>query len=171
MKQLLFTVAILGSLLFSSCGFDKLVRIDNPTNEAITVSIDGEEPFTLAAFEHKRLEGIKGGKHTIKVGDNEPITFNIEHESVMLNPTQSTYIFAEEEYGAPSMEWKESVKEITLDGKKYKGHFEIVEGNICIDMGPVNYDAVTPFPNETSGSSGTIVRMKLYRKSDFKKDY
>lgn len=171
MKHLLFAIALLATLSLSSCGFDKLVRIDNPTNEPITVSIDEGEPFTLAALEHKRLEGISGGKHTIKVGDNESITFNIDHESVMLNPTLSTYLFVEEEYGAPSPEWKTKFKEITLDGKKYEGVFEVVEGEVCIDMSKVNYDAVTPFPNETSSSGGTAVRVKLYRKSDFKEDY
>jgi len=163
----LFTCTLI-SLLMSSCFGGATYSIDNPTDQAIEVSIDGKDPIKLEAKEFKRMDNtLSLGEHTMKIGDGEEIKFNLDVDHAVLNPTKSTYVIAIQEYGTGFASSSNDTI-ITIDGVKYEGPFPLVSDAPFIYTGNINFNIDKPFKDEiTSSKTGTVTLKKLFRKSEF----
>lgn len=151
----------------TSCG-GATYWIDNPTDQAIEVSIDGKDAIKLEAKEYKRMDGtLSLGEHTMKVGDGVEIKFNLDKDHVTLNPTLSTYVVALQEYGTGfASDANDTI--IVIDGKEYAGPFPLLTNDPFIPTGNMNFLVDAPFKDEIQRSSGgTVTLRKLFRKDDF----
>jgi hypothetical protein len=173
MKKNHFSISfacVLAAFLMTSCFGGVTYRIDNPTNEAIEVSIDGKSPVTVAAKEFKRIDAtISKGEHTMKVANGAEIKFTLgENDNhVMLNPTLSTYVIALQEYGIGTTS-SDNDTVIEIDGKEYEGPFPLVSNAPFIYTGNVNFQVDAPFKDEiTTSKTGTVIMRKVFRKADF----
>ena len=170
----LFKLAFICSFaifMLASCSNGATYWIDNPTNNEITVTIDGKEEIKVAANEFKKMEKtLKLGEHTMKVNDAE-VKFNLDKDHVILNPTLSTYVIVLQEYGT-GFASTENDTVITLDGEEYEGPFPTVTADPFIYSGDLNFLVDTPFKGtiETS-KTGTVIMRKIFRKTDFIKFY
>jgi len=167
----LFTVLAI-AFLITSCSGGATYSIDNPTDQAITVSIDGKDPISVGAKELKKMDGtLSNGEHTMKLGDGQEIKFNLDKDHVMLNPTGSTYIKVLQEYGV-GMQSSNNDTIINIDGNSYEGPFPLVSKEPFIYTGDLNFQVDSPFKDEiTTSKSGTVVMKKLFRQNDFFKFY
>ena len=167
----LFIFAIV-AFAMTSCSGGATYWIDNPTDQAIEVSIDGNDPITVGAKEFKKMENtLAEGEHTMKVGNGEEIKFNLDQNHVTLNPTLSTYVVVLQEYGV-GMQSTANDTIITLDGKQYEGPFPLVSNAPFIYTGNMNFLVDAPFKDEiTTSQAGTVVMRKLFRKDEFIKYY
>ena len=160
------------AFLMASCSGGATYSIDNPTDQAITVSIDGKDPVSIGAKEFKKMDGtLSNGEHTMKIGDGQEIKFTLDKDHVMLNPTRSTYIKVLQEYGV-GMQSSDNDTIINLDGQSYEGPFPLVSSEPFIYTGDLNFQVDSPFKDEiTSSKTGTVVMKKLFRKDEFLKFY
>lgn len=166
MRRFLFVSAILIAFLMSSCGSGVTVEMDNPTGETITVTIDGEQEYTLAPLELIEVKGLKKGMHTMRAGDGDEVEFSLEVSS-LLNPTLSLYVIVEQEYGdgyVDDSKWWGSL----IDGEEYWGPFYVFEAHPVIPTEKVDLGVLSPFEEEIkTNKSGTVVLRKIFRKVDF----
>ena len=173
-KKQLLELALICSLvafIMSSCSGGATYWIDNPTNKEITVTIDSKST-KLTPNEFKKMDGsLKLGKHTMKVDDGNEITFDLDKNHVILNPTLSTYIIVLQEYGV-GIESDDNYTTITLDGEEYEGPFPIVTSDPFIYSGDLNLLIDKTFKEEIyTSESGTVILRKVFRKTDFIKYY
>lgn len=170
MKKFLLVAAAALGLLMSSCGGGMKVEMDNPTDQAITVKIDGEKEYSLAPMELIEVTGLKAGQHTMSVNGGAEMAFNLEKTS-MLNPTLSTYVIAEQEYGvgfADDSKWVD----VEIDGEEYWGPFQVFENAPIIETEGLHHNVLVPFNDEIETySNGTVIKRKIFRKGDFIKFY
>ena len=168
---LFFAIA---AFTLTSCFGGVTYSIDNPTDQAIEVSIDGRDAITIAPMELKRMDGtLKEGEHTMTLKDGEEIKFILDKDQVMLNPTLSTYVTALEEYSVGGgMQSSKNDTILVIDGKEYEGPFPAVSNYPFIYSGNLNYHVDKPFKAEiTTSKSGTVTMRKLFRKDEFIKYY
>jgi hypothetical protein len=160
----------------ASCSGGATYSIDNPTDQAIEVFIDGKGPISIGPKELKKMDGtLSLGEHTMKVGDGEEIKFTLDKDFVMLNPTLSTYVAALQEYGT-GIQSTANDTVVAIDGKDYAGPFPLVSNAPFIYSGDLNFHVDAPFKDEIhTHQSGTVTMRKLFRKNDFidyyKKEY
>ncbi|MDU1889206.1 MAG: hypothetical protein E6767_00830 [Dysgonomonas sp.] len=181
MKNIFF----IGILIFliSSCSSKNVeVQIDNPSDSAITLSIDTGKPITIGPNTLFSFGQLATGNHQIIInGDSLSFLIHARLDSVILNPLQEQYVKVGEMYGdeiSIKFASKTQVKnEIMLDSILYKGFYTLVE-DICIDRKSFDYDLVTPFPDQIqvmvrkgSGLSGVTYKTKLFRKGEFMTTY
>lgn len=154
--------------LSTSCSSGATFWIDNPTDQAIEVSIDGKAPITVNAKEFKKMNNhLSLGEHTMKIANGEEIKFNLDKEHVILNPTLSTYILVLQESGV-EIHSPQNDTIIEIDGKKYEGPFPIVSNAPFIYSGDTNYLINSLFKDEIEiHKTGTTVMKKLFRKDEF----
>lgn len=135
-----FLLAI-SSLLFS-CGSDQVdLAIDNPTEEAIIVTIDSlvvEVPARQVVW----VEMGKG-KHQIKLADNTVSTFDFTQSMYMLNPTLTEYLMFEQMYGEASlggfMTGTLPHTTVTYLGSELEGNYKVISDLVNLitwDYGP-----------------------------------
>jgi len=159
-----------------SCSGGATYWIDNPTDDAISVSIDGNDPVTVNPLEFKKMENtLKEGEHTMVVNGGNEIKFMLDKNHVTLNPTLATYVVAIQEYGT-GLASSDNDTIVEIDGKKYEGPFPVVTNEPVIYTGNINFLVDKPFKDEiTTSKSGTVIMRKLFRKNDFidyfKKEY
>ena len=162
-----FVAVAVVALALTSCD-SGLTFIDNPTDQAIEVSIDGGKPVTVAAKEFKRMDrSLKQGKHTMRIADGEAIEFNLDQNHVMLNPTLSTYVAVIQEYGTG---FQSSAYDavIVIDDEEYYGPFPEVSSAPFIYTGDVNFLVDAPIKDEIETSKvGNVALKKLFRKDEF----
>lgn len=166
-KQTTFLLCLSIAFFFTSCFGGTTYWIDNPTDQAIEVSIDGETPVTINAKEFKKMDNALGsGEHSMKVTNGQEVKFNLDKDHVILNPTLSTYVVVLQEYGVGMQSTKnDSIFEI--DGNKYEGPFKPSNAPF-IYSGDINYLIDKPFPEQISTQkSGTVTLKKIFRKADF----
>jgi hypothetical protein len=172
MKQAIkFLSFVVVAALMLSCSGGAEYYIDNPTSEAITVSVDGKDAVTVNPGEYKKIEGtLADGEHTMKVGENE-LKFSTDGKSVMLNPTGAVYVKVKQEYGV-GMASEDGYTTIEIDGNKYEGPFEI-QSDPAVVVSGVSYGVDEDFPNQVMMARGQTkaVKTKLFRKDDFFKFY
>ena len=154
--------------ILASCSGGATYWIDNPTNNEITVTIDGKDPIKLAPNEFKKMENtIKQGKHTMKVDDGNEIAFDLDKNHIILNPTLSTYVIVLQEYGT-GMASSDNDTVIIIDGVEYEGPFPSVMSDPFIYSGDLNFLIDKPFKDEIQSSkTGTVIMKKVFRKNEF----
>lgn len=144
--------------------------IDNPTDQAITFTLDGKE-YSLEANTSKEI-GLKDGDHKLSI-NGEDFSFTKGEASkdqsvidglfttaslAIINPTLSDYMLAYQMYGNGPDSARPDDQPIT--GKVY------FEADVTFDLGQ-------PFPDSYSVARGrtyTVIN-KLYRLSDYLVEY
>lgn len=144
--------------------------IDNPTDQAITFTLDGKE-YSLEPKTSKEI-GLKDGAHKLSI-NGEELTFTKGEESkdqsvidglfttaalAIVNPTLSDYVLAYQMYGNGPDSARPDDQPIT--GKVY------FEANVTFNLDQV-------FPDSYSvarGRSYTVIN-KLYRMADYITEY
>jgi len=171
MKKILLVAVAALAMLMASCGGGLKVEIDNPTNETITVKIDGDKEYTLAPMELLEVKGLKAGDHTMTVNGGSEIKFNLTGNS-LLNPTLSTYVTDKQEYSSVSgnMDTSDWV-DVIVDGEEFWGPIEVFESKPVISLDKINYGVLVEFPEEVNTSKGSVTHTKLFRGVDYPKYY
>ena len=109
-----FFMGIFVMFMVFSCSFQKSVFIlDNPTDTAVNVKIDGKE-YSLGAGGYEKMN-LKPGKHTLTDSQGKEYSFIIYADSKggIINPTRSDYIC---KYGLCS---RRSGRFVQTYGKRY----------------------------------------------------
>lgn len=156
------------TFLLTSCSNEATFWIDNPTDQAIEVSIDGKSPVTVNAKEFKRMNNsLNLGEHSMKIANGEEIKFNLDKDHVILNPTLSTYVVALQEYGI-GIQSSQNDTVFEIDGTKYEGPFPMVSNAPVIYSGDINFLIDSPFKDEIeTHKTGTVLLKKIFRKAEF----
>ena len=147
--------------------------LDNPTDKAIEVEIDGKK-HVIEPNKFEKLK-LKAGKHNMKLSDGKDINFIVYSDSKggVINPTRSDYIFVHMAYVVKGSEksFRPAGEDIIIDGIEYNGPFGLAN-DIIIDKNVKNwkYDIHTPFPKKETTSdknSKGNIRTKIFTKSEF----
>ena len=137
-------------LLFTACGdSNKILEIDNPTEEAINLSFDdGAQAFMLEGGQNTQIV-LTQGKHQVKINDGEAIEIDVPSRGdYLFNPTKSNYILEEIWYGPESAQAMMEMFEkqgrtnmlnhklpkdtIEILGFPIEGHYKKIEGDLMI---------------------------------------
>ena len=173
-KKIKFISAICLSVAFAltSCSSGVEYSIDNPTDQAIKVIIDENEPITVEPNSYKKIEGtLEKGKHTMQLENGEKTEINLDKDKVMLNPTLSNYVKVIQEYGV-GLQSSANDTTVMIDSKKYAGPIKEVSKAPVIYLGDINFDIETDYPSVVETSSrGTVSMIKIFRFVDFDKFY
>ena len=176
MKKIL--LALMLTILFVACGGSgkSTFTLDNPSDEKITVTIDGKE-HSLDAKTHEKVE-LTVGEHTVE-NDKYKVIFTVYSDSKggIINPTGYPYIKERRVY---------SVKETTQSGTAMDEDFIIddyiftgpfsVTYDFIIDRsygqgargkGDWDYDLFEPFPETISMDRDVNIYSKMYNKNEF----
>jgi hypothetical protein len=171
MKKRLLGLGMIACLLMTACGSGMKVEMDNPTDQSITVSIDGKE-YTLAPMELLPIKGLKKGEHTLQMAGGQETKFTLETPS-LLNPTLSLYVTDKEEYSGDGTGMMDDSDWVTvlIDSTEYWGPIEVFENQLVIPLNKINYGVTTDFPEEVETSREAVIHTKIFRKNDFLKYY
>lgn len=176
MKKIL--LALMLTILFVACGVSgkSTFTLDNPSDEKITVTIDGKE-HSLDVKTHEKVE-LTVGEHTVE-NDKYKVIFTVYSDSKggIINPTGYPYIKERRVY---------SVKETTQSGTAMDEDFIIddyiftgpfsVTYDFIIDRsygqgargkGDWDYDLFEPFPETISMDRDVNIYSKMYNKNEF----
>ncbi|WP_340198902.1 hypothetical protein [Ascidiimonas sp. W6] len=138
MKKVLILLAI---CLVVSCSSKVDLAIDNPTNEAVLISVDS----LLVEVPARQVVWVEMGKgeHQIKLENDSVIKYNFTQNVYMVNPTLTKYLMYEEFYGNTIYQnmHKSSIplKTVNYLGMEIEGNYEIVEdviNTVRWDYGP-----------------------------------
>ena len=172
MKKYFLTLILL--VFAIGCSLSTPVFIlDNPTDKAIEVEIDGKK-HVIEPNKFEKLK-LKAGKHNMKLSDGKDINFIVYSDSKggVINPTRSDYIFVHMAYVVKGSEksFRPAGEDIIIDGIEYNGPFGLAN-DIIIDKNVKNwkYDIHTPFPKKETTSdknSKGNIRTKIFTKSEF----
>ena len=169
MRQIKFITALIAitALVLTSCD-DGVTYIDNPTSQAIELTIDGKKPITVAAKEFKRMDkSLSQGKHSMQIENGEAIEFNLDKNHVMLNPTLSIYVTVVQEYGT-GFQSSANDTTIVIDDVEYYGPFIAVSNAPFVYTGNINLMVDKPIPDQIETSkTGNVALKKLFRKDEF----
>ena len=176
MKKIL--LALMLTILFVACGGSgkSTFTLDNPSDEKITVTIDGKE-HSLEAKTHEKIE-LTVGEHSVE-NDKYKVIFTVYSDSKggIINPTGYPYIKERRVY---------SVKETTQSGTAMDEDFIIddyiftgpfsVTYDFIIDRsygqgargkGDWDYDLFEPFPETIKMDRDVNIYSKMYNKNEF----
>ena len=169
-----FFMGIFVMFMVFSCSFQKSVFIlDNPTDTAVNVKIDGKE-YSLGAGGYEKMN-LEPGKHTLTDSQGKEYSFIVYADSKggIINPTRSDYIYVSMAYAVEGAgdSFRPMGKDIIVDGLKYEGPFGIAN-DLIIDKNLKNwkYDIHTPFPDtiytSDRNSKGNIFT-KIFTQKEF----
>ncbi|ADV48580.1 hypothetical protein I2486_06200 [Cellulophaga sp. E16_2] len=170
MKKQILVLTVFISLLFLSCGSGgELLWLDNPTDEAISVEIDGKK-YDIAPGELKRVPDGTSGKQKFKGVDGKEVEIEINGVS-FINCTNATYIECAIEYSINpnSASTLPEAVEVEIAGDKYTGNFK-VHTDIVIPHSNINYNVTEPLKDEISITGNSTIINKMYRIKDFLAD-
>ena len=159
MKKIL--LALILTILFVACGGNgkSIFTLDNPSDEKITVTIDGKE-HSLEAKSHEKVE-LTAGEHIVE-NDKYKVIFTVYSDSKggIINPTGYPYIKERRVY---------SVKETTQTGNAGDEEFIIDRsyGQGARGKGDWDYDLFEPFPDSINMDRDVNIYSKLYNKHEF----
>jgi len=152
------------TLLIASCSNNVDVAIDNPTNEAIIVSIDSLS-VEVAPKEVVWVEMGKG-PHTVTLANDSIVNYDFVSSVYMLNPTMVEYLMTGEYYGNETYykmyEVTQGKKKVEYLGMEFEGDYAIIDGlinEITWDYGPRE---VLPEIVEIEDGDNYTVLKKLY---------
>ncbi|XLS27730.1 hypothetical protein ACJD0Z_11045 [Flavobacteriaceae bacterium M23B6Z8] len=138
MKKVLVLLLI---IVFCSCSSNVDLAIDNPTNEAVLVSVDS----LLVEVPARQVVWVEMGKgeHQIKLENDSVIKYNFTQDVYMINPTLTRYLMYEEFYGNQMYQnmHRSSIPTKTVNylGMEIEGNYDIVEdviNTVRWDYGP-----------------------------------
>lgn len=175
-RKIIILAMLVAVSLYACDLFDtgKKYYVDNPTNAALKVVLDGNITMELAPHEYRRVK-IKPGSHEISVGAGTPVSFTIKDNQPgkggLINPLGAKYVLWTQSYAADRGASYIPTQVISWNGQEIKGPF-VVDSAIYI----VNswwYDVETPFPKAVSVSDNTSEAWvsKLFRADDFTREY
>ena len=129
---------LLLSVLLTSCGGNLVdVAIDNPTEEAIVVTIDS---LVVEVPGHEVVWVEMGrGEHKVILENDSTVIFNFTGDAYMLNPSLTSYLKYEEVYGADMAASIANIlpsKTVNYLGLELEGNFDVVNELIT----PVTWD-------------------------------
>jgi hypothetical protein len=159
MKKIL--LALILTILFVACGGNgkSIFTLDNPSDEKITVTIDGKE-HSLEAKSHEKVE-LTAGEHIVE-NDKYKVIFTVYSDSKggIINPTGYPYIKERRVY---------SVKETTQTGNAGDEEFIIDRsyGQGARGKGDWDYDLFEPFPDSINMDREVNIYSKMYNKNEF----
>ena len=169
-----FFMIIFMLLMVFSCSFQKGVFIlDNPSDTAIKVKIDGKE-YNLGTGKYEKLT-LKPGKHTMTDSEGKEVSFIVYADSKggVINPTRSDYIYVNMAYAVEGAgnSFRPMGEDIIVNGLKYEGPFGMVN-DLIIDKNfkGWDYDIHTPFPEKiytSDGNSKGNIFIKIFTKKEF----
>ena len=169
-----FFAAIFMLFMVISCSFQKSVFIlDNPTDTAVQVKVDGKE-YSLGAGQYEKIN-LKPGKHTLidSVGKEFSFIVYADSKGGVINPTRSDYVYVSMAYAVEGAgdSFRPMGKDIIIDGLRYEGPFGMVN-DLIIDknLKSWKYDIHTPFP-ETIYTSDRNSKGNIFTKIFTQKEF
>lgn len=178
MKKITFILFGISVLLLASCGklLQKDVIIDNPTENEITVSIDGAE-HKVAAFQSVEVK-LSSGEHAIGFQQEGKATeqkVNIEKDGI-LNTTGETYVLWKDIYLENQDEFDKYVKKldekpVTINDYEYVGDLTVYGAEDYFVPKTWNYGLDTEWPSTIQIENSYEIKAKIYRLEDFENDY
>lgn len=159
MKKIL--LALILTILFVACGGNgkSIFTLDNPSDEKITVTIDGKE-HSLEAKSHEKVE-LTAGEHIVE-NDKYKVIFTVYSDSKggIINPTGYPYIKERRVY---------SVKETTQTDNAGDEEFIIDRsyGQGARGKGDWDYDLFEPFPDSINMDREVNIYSEMYNKNEF----
>lgn len=173
-----FLLALMLIILFVACGRSgkSYFTLDNPSDEKITVIIDGKE-HSLEAASHEKVE-LAVGEHTVE-NDKYKVTFTVYKNSKggIINPTGYPYIKERRVYAVEGTNQSGVVRdeEFIIDDYIFSGPFSVTYDFIIdrsTDQGPIgkgiwDYDIFEPFPETIKMERDVNIYSKMYNKKEF----
>lgn len=153
MKSLLFSLVAAAALAGCSLS-DVSFEIDNPTDTALQVTVDGKAhaiapktalEVSLSPGEHRL--------HTPTLGEVKWVVY-ADGRGGLINPTLGEYVVVSQVYTNPGQGYAEAKNEIELDGVTIEGPFTKVRG-LFVEK-DWDYGAHTPFPDSVVSSSKAV---------------
>lgn len=181
MRTKSFLLAAASAALLWSCatGEDQRIVLDNPTEEAITFSID-KDSYTLEAGTSRQIE-LADGTHTLTYNGNSTSFEKAKEDGgSIVNPTNATYIIWSELYTDKTPNkgyYRTFIKEIEIDGETYQGPFAKVGGiyirrhdgsSFGVWKWGLDEEMPEDYYTDSMGENFQFKISKIYRVKDFK---
>ncbi|MES2821113.1 MAG: hypothetical protein V4812_19225 [Pseudomonadota bacterium] len=169
MKTRLLSLALV--LLLAGCGQSLDYSIDNPTDAAIKLEIDGTA-YEIPAQEAREIS-LEPGEHSLRSEQLGEVKFIVyrERQSGLINPTLSDYVIAREIYVTDESKLKNFgsfASRILLDGVEFEGAFEQTHA-LFIDK-RWKFGVREAFPDNVTGydpGNGGNIFSKIFTTRDF----
>ena len=176
MKKIL--LALMLTILFVACGGSgkSTFTLDNPSDEKITVTIDGKE-HNLDAKTHEKVE-LTVEEHTVE-NDKYKVAFTVYSDSKggIINPTGYPYIKERRVYSVKETTQTGTAmdEDFTIDDYIFSGPFSVTYdfiidrsyGQGARGKGDWDYDLFEPFPETISMDRDVNIYSKMYNKNEF----
>lgn len=176
MKKILLTLIL--TILFVACGGSgkSTFTLDNPSDEKITVTIDGKE-HSLEAKTHEKVE-LTVGEHIVE-NDKYKVTFTVYSDSKggIINPTGYPYIKERRVYSVKETTQSGTAmdEDFIIDDYMFTGPFSVTYdfiidrsyGQGARGKGDWDYDLFEPFPETISMDRDVNIYSKMYNKNEF----
>lgn len=176
MKKIL--LALMLTILFIACrGSGKSsFTLDNPSDEKITVTIDGKE-HSLEAGSHEKVE-LTVGEHVVE-NDKYKVTFTVYSDSKggIINPTGYPYIKERRVYAVEGTNQSGVARDedFVIDDYIFSGPFSVTYdfiidrsyGQGASGKGDWDYDLFEPFPETIKMNRDVNIFSKMYNKNEF----
>ena len=158
MKTNTLTLALL--LLVLSCEpVSKEVLIDNPSDQAITLFLDGEAPIIIGPRATKAVV-TRFGHRSIRIDDGPSVRIHLRtHKEYLLNPLRANYHLQEERI-ARSRGADHQVPVTVIGNFQFEGVFTDLGNDLVLER------CWKYGPGERTGGEGSDLTGALYRESD-----
>lgn len=171
-------LALILTILFVACGGNgkSIFTLDNPSDEKITVTIDGKE-HSLEAKSHEKVE-LTAGEHIVE-NDKYKVIFTVYSDSKggIINPTGYLYIKERIVYSVKETTQTGNAgdEEFIIDDYIFSGPFSVTYdfiidrsyGQGARGKGDWDYDLFEPFPNSINMDREVNIYSKMYNKNEF----
>lgn len=169
MKYIIY-IGIAVFLLFMFFGPSSVdLAIDNPTERALTVSVD-DLHVDVPPNEVIWVEMGKG-EHVITLEDGSEHPYNFEKRAYMLNPTMSEYLVTESFFGTEASrveyELKSPKKTVEFMGIEFEGNYDVVNELISEVTWDIGAREAVPMSVEADADATYVVIKKLMSTPEF----
>ena len=172
MNKILCTALLLSTMI--ACQPEKEVLIDNPSDEKISIQLDGDETISLEPWETKTIM-VKFGNRQISVNDQPAEEIYLDKDNdYLLNPTKETYYIEKAIYFTSKREEKRYSENhyppnSIVEGYEIAGDYKKIEGQLLIKkvwkFGLENGIAPS-FQTRVNPLKGYLAVAKIHRKKD-----
>ncbi len=172
-KAILTAVTVVLSVFLSACSpkNNSSFFISNPTDNTITVKLDGKN-YNLAPNSFEKIK-LDVGNHSYEYnGSKTDFLVTVENEGGVINPTETAHILFHMVYETKNSKTNFSPgnNNVSIEGVVYKGPINIVKSKIIDNkLERIKYELDKPFPKQVkvySGSDGNI-HTKIFMPKDF----
>ncbi len=174
MKKVILTgVIVVLSVFLSACSpkNNSSFFISNPTDNAITVKLDGKN-YNLPPNSFVKVK-LDVGNHSYEYnGSKIDFLVTVENEGGVINPTETAHILFHMVYETKNSKTNFSPgnNNVSIEGVVYEGSVNIVKSKIIDNkMERVKYELDRPFPKQIKVYSGTDgnIHTKIFMPKDF----